>query len=163
MAPILFEWLMPRSRRSVPKDPKLQDTLRLSAKGVAMVLGELEHRIMEAAWTVDREATARELHARVTRSHAVEPVTVVTVCNRLVEKGLLRRNKRDTLYHYAATLSREDFTDRVSRHVVERIMALGADAVAASVVDVLAKHDPAQLEELGRLVRRRLKERRSEG
>lgn len=123
-----------------------------------MLLGDLEYRVMEAAWFMSREATARELHARVARTHGVEPVTVVTVCNRLVDKGLLRRSKKDMLYHYAAMMSREEFTDYVSRHVVQRIMALGADAVAASVVDVLAEQDREQLEELGRLVRRRLRE-----
>ena len=127
-----------------------------------MLLGDLEHRVMEAAWVLARDATAREVHARVVRSHPVEPVTVVTVCNRLVEKGLLRRTKRESLYRYEPTLSRDDFTEHVSRHVVERIMKLGADAVAASVVDVLAEHDPEQLAELGRLVRRRLKERRGD-
>ena len=152
---------MAKSRKTAlatSKDPKLQETLRLSAKGAAMLLGDLEHRVMEATWALDRDATARELHARVTRTHAVEPVTVVTVCNRLVEKGLLRRSKKDALYHYAPTMSREGFTEHVSRHVVQRIMALGADAVAASVVDVLAERDTDQLEELGRLVRRRLKD-----
>lgn len=152
---------MAKSRKTghtASKDPKLQETLRLSAKGAAMLLGDLEHRVMEAAWSLDREATARELHARVARTHAVEPVTVVTVSNRLVDKGLLRRDKKEALYHYAPTMSRDGFTEHVSRHVVQRIMALGADAVAASVVDVLAERDPDQLAELGRLVRRRLKD-----
>lgn len=151
---------MTKPHRTVSaRDPKLQDTLRLSARGAGMLLGDLEHRVMDAAWSVGRDATARELHERVARAHPVEPVTVLTVCNRLVDKGLLRRTKRHGLYHYGARMSRDEFTGHVSRHVVQRLMALGPDAVSASIVDVLAERDPEQLEELGRLVRRRLRER----
>jgi predicted transcriptional regulator len=42
---------------------------------------------------------------------------------------------------------------------VEGILSFGPDAVAASLVDVLAEKDPAQLEDLARLVRRKLRER----
>jgi hypothetical protein len=47
----------------------------------------------------------------------------------------------------------------VSRRVVDGILSFGPDAVAASFVDALAERDPARLEELGRLIRRRLRER----
>ena len=143
-----------RKRRGV----YLQDTVRLSAAGAGMLLGDLEHRVLEAAWAARRPATARELHDRVARSHDVVYITTVTVANRLVEKGLLVRKKQDDVYHYSATLSRDEFADRASRHVVQRIIGLGATAVSASLVEVLARRDPEQLAELGRLVRRKLKE-----
>ena len=143
-----------RQRRGV----HLQDTVRLSAAGAGMLLGDLEHRVLEAAWALKRPSTARELHDRVARSHDVVYITTVTVANRLVEKGLLSRAKQDDLYHYTATLSRDEFAEQASRHVVQRIIGLGATAVAASLVEVLAKRDPEQLAELGRLVRRKLKE-----
>ena len=99
------------------------------------------------------------MHDRVARTHDVVYITSVTVANRLVEKGILRREKRDDLYHYTATLTRVEFSERASRHVVQRIVGLGSTAVSASLVDVLAERDPEQLAELGRLVRRKLKER----
>lgn len=138
---------------------RLQDTVRLSAAGVGMLLGDLEHRILAAAWTLSEPVSARQLHDQVAQSHAVVYITSVTVANRLVEKGILRREKRDDVYHYSATLSREQFSERASRHVVQRIIGLGSSAVSASLVDVLAERDPEQLAELGRLVRRKLKER----
>ena len=146
-----------------PAGMRLQDTVRLSAAGAGMLLGDLEHRVLEAAWAAKRPATARELHDRVARTHDVVYITTVTVANRLVEKGILRRVKQDDLYHYTATVSREQFSEQASRHVVQRIVELGSTAVAASLVDVLAERDPEQLAELGRLVRRKLKERDSGG
>jgi len=48
---------------------------------------------------------------------------------------------------------------QASRKAVEGILSLGTEAVTASIVDVLAERDPTQLEELARLVRRKLRER----
>jgi predicted transcriptional regulator len=149
----------PDRKKPQSRDLRLQDTLRLSAAGAGMLLGDLEHRVLQAAWSLSRPSTARELHDRVVRNHDVVYITTVTVANRLVEKGILRRAKQDDVFHYSATLSREEFSERASRHVVQRILGLGSSAVAASLVDVLAERDPEQLAELGRLVRRKLKER----
>ena len=138
---------------------RLQDTVRLSAAGVAMLLGDLEHRVLQAAWAARRPSTARELFERVARSHDVVYITCVTVANRLVDKGVLSREKQGELFHYTPTLTKDEFTAHASRHVVQRLVTLGSSAVAASLVDVLAERDPAQLAELARLVRAKLKER----
>ena len=138
--------------------PRLQDTIRLSADGLAKVLGDLEARVMRAIWKVGRPLPARELHARIARSHDVAPLTVITVLNRLVEKGLLSREKRDDIFHYEARWSEDEFMAHASRRVVEGVLSFGPDVVAASFVDVLAERDPERLAELGRLIRRRLRE-----
>ena len=124
-----------------------------------MLLGNLEQRIMQAVWTAKRPVSARELHERVFRSHEVAYITCVTVANRLVAKRFLRREKRDDVFHYEATFPKDEFLERASRHVVERILRLGSRAVTSSLVDVLAERDPDQLADLGRLVRRKLKDR----
>ena len=151
--------MTPNRKKPGTRGMRLQDTVRLSAAGAGMLLGDLEHRVLEASWSLARPATARELHDRVARTHDVVYITSVTVANRLVEKGILRRAKQDDVFHYSATVSREEFSERASRHVVQRIVELGSTAVAASLVDVLAERDPEQLAELGRLVRRKLRDR----
>ncbi len=148
-----------RKRASDPKDEvQFQGTVRLSAAGAGMLLGDLEHRVLQAAWASRRSATARELFERVSRTHDVVYITCVTVANRLVEKRLLSREKQDDVYHYVPVLTKQEFTERASRHVVQRLVSLGSSAVSASLVDVLAEHDPAQLAELARLVRAKMKE-----
>lgn len=122
-----------------------------------MLLGDLERRVIDASWRLGRPSTARELHEVVARRHDVAHITAVTVANRLVEKGLMRRVKIAQIFHYSPTLSREDFFLHASRHVMRRILGLGAQAVTSSLVDAL-EHDHEQLEELGRLVRKKLKE-----
>ena len=138
----------------------MQNTVRLSAAGAAMLLGDLEHRVLEAAWVAKRPATARELFERVARTHDVVYITCVTVANRLVDKGILTRAKANDVYHYEPTLSKAEFTQRASRHVVQRLVSLGSAAVSASLVDVLAEREPAQLAELARLVRAAMREQK---
>lgn len=111
---------------------------------------------MRAVWALDRPVPARVVHTYVAKSHKVEPLTVITVLNKLVDKGLLARAKQLEIYHYRARLSREEFMSATSRRLVEGILSLGPDAVAASLVDVLAERDPERLAELRRLIERRL-------
>ena len=152
---------MARARGKAAADPlRLQNTVRLGAAGAGMLLGDLEHRVLEAAWAARRPATARELFERVAKTHDVVYITCVTVANRLVEKGILARAKSDDVFHYTATLSKAEFTQHASRHVVQRLVSLGSAAVSASLVDVLAERDPAQLAELARMVRAAMKEQK---
>ena len=137
---------------------KLQDTLRLSANGLGKVLGDLEVRVLRAVWKLRRPASARQVHARVAATHDVQLLTVITVLNKLVDKGLLARAKQDEVFHYEALWSEAEFTAHASRRVVEGVLSFGPGVVAASLVDMLAERDPDQLADLARLIRERMKE-----
>ncbi|ODT04553.1 MAG: hypothetical protein ABS52_04710 [Gemmatimonadetes bacterium SCN 70-22] len=144
-------------RHSNRKGLHLQDTVRLSAEGLAKVMGDLEARVLQTVWALGAPAPARAVYERVIASHPVAPLTVITVLNKLVTKGFLTRASKNGLLHYRAVMKEEEFRTLVSRRVVEGILSFGPDAVAASVVDVLAEQDPERLAELGRLIRRRLR------
>ena len=132
--------------------------MRLSAEGLAKVLGDLEARVMRAVWTLGKPVPARAVYELVVEEHEVALLTVITVLNKLVSKGLLARAKTDDLLHFWARLTEEEFRGIATQRVVSGILSLGPEAVAASLVDALAKHDPEQLAELGRLVRRKLRQ-----
>lgn len=138
--------------------PRLQDTVRLSADGLAKVLGDLEARVLQAVWDIGAPAPARAVHDWVAEEHPVAPLTVITVLNKLVDKRILERRKMQDLYHYSARMTEAEFVAHASRRVVEGILSFQPEAVAASMVDVLAERDPAQLAELERLIRRRIAE-----
>jgi predicted transcriptional regulator len=146
-----------KPRKPRPASPRLQDTVRLSATGVAKVLGDLETLVMQTVWDLDRPASAREVHEAVVLQHDVALLTVVTVLNKLADKKLLVRRKRAGLLHYEAVMNEADFRAHVARRVVDGILSFGPAAIAASFVDALADHDPEQLAELERLVRRKLR------
>ena len=137
---------------------RLQDTVRLSADGLAKVLGDLEALVVQTVWKLGRPAPARAIHERVAEHHPVAIHTVITVLNKLVEKGLLRRDRHDELLHFSARVSEEEFRAEAAKRVVRGILSFGPDAVTASFVDVLAEADRDQLARLAELVRRRLDE-----
>jgi predicted transcriptional regulator len=145
-----------RSYPTRPDAPHLQDTVRLSATGLAKILGDLETRVLQAVWEIGEPAPARAVHERVAREHEVALLTVVTVLNKLVKKGMLRRGKQQGILHYEACWSEEEFRAIAARRVVDGILSFGPTAIAASFVDALAEQDPDQLRELERLVRERL-------
>ena len=148
-----------RDPMKVSEPVRLQDTVRLSAEGLAKVLGDLEARVAHIIWELDEPATARTVHERVAREHNVAIHTVITVLNKLVEKGLLHREKRgNDLLHYEARVTEEEFRTQASRRLMEGVLSFGPEAVTASFVEVLADRDPGQLAELARLIERRLKE-----
>jgi predicted transcriptional regulator len=137
---------------------RLRDTLRLSAEGVAKVLGDLEARVMHVVWALNSPATARTVHERIVDDHPVAIHTVITVLNKLVTKGLLCRKKLGEILHYHACCSEVELREEMSRRAVEGILSLGPQAVAASFVSVLAERDPEQLASLMRLIQERMDE-----
>ena len=149
-------------RRAARKRPRLQDTVRLSAEGLAKIMGDLEARVLQTVWALETPVPARAVFERVIESHPVAPLTVITVLNKLVTKGFLTRRQKDGLLHYRAVMEEEELRAMASRRVVEGILSFGPDAVAASMVDVLAEQDPERLAELGRLIRRRLRAQESD-
>lgn len=135
-----------------PARPKMGDAVRLSAEGVAKVLGDLEARLLTMVWQLETPATARTVHEMIIDEHDVALLTVVTVLNKLVEKRILTRRKIGGLLHYAAAISPEDFHDFASRRMVEGVIDFAPERLAACFVDVLAERDPAQLDRLAALV-----------
>lgn len=142
-----------RSRR---RPHRIQDTVRLSAEGIAKILGDLEARVMHAVWDLQVPVPARRVHEHIHEEHPVALHTVITVLNKLVEKGLLKRAKRNDLLHYEARLSERDFRDRESRRVVEGILSLSERAITASFVEILAERHPNHLPRLLKLVEQRM-------
>lgn len=146
----------PRRRTGVT--PRLHDTIRLSADGLAKVLGDLEARVLRTIWDLGVPAPARVVHERVVREHPVATLTVITVLNKLVDKHVLERHKQHEVYHYSARMTETEFVAHASRRVVEGILSFQPEAVAATMIDVLAEREPEQLAELARLIRRRMRE-----
>lgn len=152
--------MIPRRPLSRPaaETPRLQDTVRLSADGLAKVLGDLEARVLRVVWDLAVPVPARVVYERVAEDHPVAPLTVITVLNKLVDKHILERHKEQDLYHYSALMGETAFMAHASRRVVEGILSFQPEAVTASMVDVLAERDPEQLAALARLIRRRMRE-----
>lgn len=124
----------------------------LDSRGLARVLGELEARILETVWALG-EATVKDVAAALGPEAHVK--TVMTVMNRMVEKGILQREARGRSFVYSAVLDRERFAQQVASRVLSGLLAdFGKPTLAHFVQEI----PPEQLAELERLIaeRRRL-------
>lgn len=125
---------------------------RLNQEGLARIFGELEARVMEAVWEL-QEPSVQGVCDYLGPDHHYK--TVMTVLNRLVEKGTLVRKRHSRAYVYAARQSREAFLCRVSRAVMGGLVRDFGTLAVAQFVETLDEIDPDHLTELERLVRER--------
>jgi predicted transcriptional regulator len=126
---------------------------KFSGSGLTRVLGELEARIMEAIWQLGTP-TGKQICD--TLGPGAHYKTVLTVTNRLVEKGLLSREPTDArAFRYRAVEDREAFLDRISGNVASGLLGDFGKPALARFVDAAEAVDPAYLDELERLVRER--------
>lgn len=125
----------------------------LDGQGLARVVGELEARILEVVWARDT-TTVREVTEALGPN--VHHKTVMTIMNRMVEKGLLSRRAlgKGRTFTYQAVTDRETFMSQVARRVVAGLMADFGRPALAHFVDGIA---PEHLAELEALIERRRK------
>lgn len=122
----------------------------LEARGLERVVGELEAKILEAIWD-QGQATVKDIAEALGPEAHVK--TVMTVTNRMVEKGLLIRDRHGRAYVYRSTMNRETFMTRVVNRVLEGLMAdFGRSVTLAHFVE---SADAAQIAELEEALRKR--------
>lgn len=132
-----------------------------SRKGLDQVLGSLERAVMEGVWSLGRPATVAEVLSRVRPERDYHTVTTVMV--RLCKKGLLHRQKREGVWHYSATLTREEFTTRVARDLLQGVLDIAPSSAVASFVDLLDSRDSESLDMLEKMIEIKRASRKLEG
>lgn len=135
-------------------------TFRVSREGLDQVLGSLERAIMEALWDLGRPATVADVQKQIQPEREYHTVTTVMV--RLCGKGLLHRAKQKGVWHYAPTLSRDEFAARIARELMGGVLDLAPGAAVASFVDLLDSRDPEALDMLERMIQLKRTQRRTE-
>lgn len=128
---------------------------KLDQRGLARVFGELEARIMDVIWEIG-EPTVADVCTRLGADCNYK--TVMTVMNRLVDKGILSRQRMGRAYNYAPCADRETFLAQVSRNVVEGLLQDFGDLAIAQFVSAVDRIDSAQLAELQELIQARMNE-----
>jgi predicted transcriptional regulator len=130
-------------------------------KGLTAVLGELETEIMHILWR-QGEGSVREVVQTLSQTRNIAFNTVMTVMNRLVEKGLLDKVKRDNVYIYQPLYSQQEFASQVSRAVLEGVLDNYGNLAISSFVDLLDHIDMEKLGYLRRLLQEKQRQKTRE-
>ena len=126
---------------------------RLNQHGLARLFGELEAKIMNAVWSLE-EPTVQDVVDRLGKRANYK--TVMTVMNRLVDKGFLERRKVSRAFVYMPRFTREELMERLSREVLDSLITDFGPGVLAQFVEAVEEADRAQLAELAALVENKL-------
>ncbi len=135
---------------------RLTSTFRPHKTGRGRVLGDLEKSVMDVLWEKG-EVTGREVFEETGQERALAFTTILTVMDRLLKKGLIKRMKRGRLYVYRASMSRDEFVRQVSQEVLQGILDISASSAATSFVDILYKTSPEEIERLSKLIEEKKK------
>jgi len=113
--------------------------------------GDLELALLRALWERG-PSSAKELHDVLGPERGIVYTTVAKVLDRLHDKRLVARKRSGRAYVYEATASRTRIQRALAGDLIERLLGGAPHPAMAALVDALADHDPACLDELAALI-----------
>lgn len=123
-------------------------------------LGELESAILGVLWGDVTKLSVRQVQECLERDQAPAYTTVLTVLDRMFDKGLVAREKDGKAFVYWPTLSREAYLgEQAARMLTELEVPVQRDVLMA-FLDSAEHADPAVLDELSALIARRKRGKR---
>ena len=110
-------------------------------------LGELETAVMEAVW-IGRATTVREVLSQLHPTRPLGYTTVATIMTRLVEKGLLLRERSGKVDLYRPAYDRQEYGRRAAAQAVQTLVHEFGDVALAQFAAALESADPDHLARL---------------
>ena len=95
-------------------------------------LAPLELDCMNALWRLG-EATVREVHAAVASTRPRAYTTIMTILDRLAQKGVVERQKSGRAWVYRAQLSADQARTHAVEHLVEGFSQGSTEALVSHV------------------------------
>ncbi|MDF2068020.1 BlaI/MecI/CopY family transcriptional regulator [Bacillus sp. Cr_A10] len=108
--------------------------------GLNRFFGPLEAKIMDILWN-DVEMTIKDVQQVLDREKGTNFNTVMTVMNRLVEKGILQKRTEGRSSLYKPVLSRDQFLHTQSKEMTNELMDEFGTVVVSHMLDALEDVD----------------------
>ena len=107
-------------------------TFRPNQAGLRKILGDLESEAMDITWDLGKPCTIREVYEVMReRGKKLSYLTLMTVMNRLHEKGILKIvDNVQRANVFLPTFSREDFLEVATGMIIDSLLADFPEAVA---------------------------------
>jgi predicted transcriptional regulator len=124
--------------------------------GYNRFLGSLETLIMELMWDSGDWLNVQQLRESLKSEHDYSVTTIMTVLNRLSEKGILVKQAsgrgRNKLAQFKVVTTREDFILEQTRNVTEGLIKDFGEVVVAHMIDVMEEVDPHLLKKVEQML-----------
>lgn len=120
---------------------------KVGEQGLNRFFGPLEAKIMDVLWS-EEELSIKEVQLRLEEEKALSFNTVMTVMNRLVEKGLLMKSLQGRTSKYRPIQSREAFMDAQSKELTHELMDQFGWVAVTHMLDAVEEADPDLIRQL---------------
>lgn len=120
-------------------------------------LGELESAILAVLWDSAAKLSVRKVHECIEHEQVLAYTTVMTVLDRLFDKGLVAREKDGRAFAYWPVLTREAYLGGRAAHMLTELEVPVQRDVLMAFLDSAEHADPAVLDELSALIQARRK------
>ncbi|GKU80545.1 BlaI/MecI/CopY family transcriptional regulator [Paenibacillus sp. L3-i20] len=128
--------------------------MKINEEGLNRFFGSLEAQIMAIVWSESEEVSIKKVQSLLTEELSFN--TVMTVLNRLVEKGHLTKTSlgkgRNKTSSFAPVQSKEQFVNEQTKIVTEELVQEYGQMVVNHFFDAFEQTDP----ELMRLMEERI-------
>lgn len=123
-------------------------SFKFNERGLNRFFGPLEAKIMDVLWGGER--SIKEVQHELEKDKATNFNTVMTVMNRLVDKGILTKRLEGRTSIFRPVLSREEFVNTQSKEMTHELMDEFGSVVVSHMIEALDEADDdlvAQLEQ----------------
>jgi predicted transcriptional regulator len=126
-------------------------------RGLNRFFGPLEAKVMDVLWS-GSEMSIKDVQKKLEQEKHLNFNTVMTVINRLVEKGVLVKRTEGRTSLYRPVLSREEFMETQSRELTHELMDEFGPLVVNHMLDALEEVDQELLDKLEEKIKQWKKE-----
>ncbi len=131
---------------------------KMNESGLKRFFGPLEAKIMDILWSGE-ERTIKDVQLELEKEKATNFNTVMTVMNRLVEKGLLQKRAEGRTTMFKPVLTREEFVNTQSKEMTHELMDEFGSVVVSHMIDALDDADDDLVAQLEQKIKELKKER----
>ncbi|MFJ7309304.1 BlaI/MecI/CopY family transcriptional regulator [Peribacillus frigoritolerans] len=115
--------------------------------GLNRFFGPLEANIMEYLWDKD-EQSIKAVQQSLELDKPINFNTVMTVMNRLVDKGILEKRSEGRLSLFRPVQSKEEFFEEQSKKLTENLLDEFGGAIISHMLDAMKDVDQGLIEKL---------------
>ncbi|MCM3786122.1 BlaI/MecI/CopY family transcriptional regulator [Neobacillus mesonae] len=120
---------------------------KVGEQGLNRFFGPLEAKIMDVLWNYE-SLSIKDVQVKLGEDKAINFNTVMTVMNRLVDKGVLLKSLQGRTSIYTPAQSREEFMTTQSKELTLELMDQFGSIAVTHMLDAVEEADPELIRRL---------------
>ncbi|WP_046174251.1 BlaI/MecI/CopY family transcriptional regulator [Domibacillus indicus] len=132
-------------------------SFKFNERGLNRFFGPLEAKIMDILWS--GEKSIKDVQQELEKEKATNFNTVMTVMNRLVEKGMLTKRPEGRTSFFRPVLTREEFLNTQSKEMTQELVDEFGSVAVSHMIEALDEADEALVAQLEQKIKEWKKDR----